>query len=266
MMGQKDTSSLPTMTSKNLITLDDYNPDAVYGASYREMMKSRGKETGKTPFNRQGSKFILPTLFIVYGVSARFNQLPVRRLDFDIKHEINKRIDRQYNIDDYFEYGLPVAAYGLGFIPGVGKRNFRDRTLAMATSFLFMEGSVKLLKEVVPVKRPYGDDRSFPSGHTAVTMMSAHFMYKEYKDCSPWIGVSGYMVAAATGVLRMLNDAHWFSDVMMGAGIGILSTEIGYMALPVWHSIFGIKDGERRFVAVPAFSTQGLGLGLVYQF
>lgn len=265
--GQKDTLPPPTMTSDRLITLDYYNPDAAYGTSYMDVMKMDfEKKSRKTIFNRRGSKFILPTLFIAYGTSARFNQLPIRQFDYDINHEIGKHVDRRYRIDDYFEYGLPVVAYGLGFIPGVGKHNFRDRTLVMATSFLVMKGSVEVLKATVPVERPRGGDRSFPSGHTAVTMWSAHIMYKEYKDFSPWIGVGGYLIATTTGVLRMMNEAHWFSDVVMGAGIGILSAEIGYMMLPVWHSVFGIKDGGKSFAAVPTFSTQSVGLGLVYQF
>ena len=267
-IGQKDTLPPPAMTSSRLITLDDYNPDAVYGKSYLEMknMKSN-KETRKTIFNRQGSKFILPTLFIAYGTAARFNQLPIRQFDFDIDHEIRKRVDREYYLDDYFEYGLPVMAYGLGFIPGVEARhNFRDRTFAMATSFLIMKGSVELMKRNVSVERPRGDMRSFPSGHTAVTMMSAHIMYKEYRDVSPWICVGGYLIATSTGVFRMMNYAHWFSDVVMGAGIGLLSVELGYMMLPVWHSIFGIKDNGECFAAVPTFSTNSVGLGFVYRF
>lgn len=267
MSGQKDSLPPPTMTSNRLITLDDYNPDAAYGTSYLEMMKMTPEaKKRKTIFNRRGSKFILPSLFIAYGTAARFNQLPIRQFDYDIEHEINKRVDRTYGIDDYFEYGMPVLAYGLGFIPGVAEHNFRDRTLVMATSFIVMKGSVELLKYAVPVDRPRGDNRSFPSGHTAVTFWSAHIMYKEYKGCSSWIGVGGYLVATTTGALRIMNNAHWLSDVVMGAGIGLLSAEIGYMMLPVWHSIFGIKDGGKRFAAVPTFGTQGVGLGLVYQF
>jgi membrane-associated phospholipid phosphatase len=38
----------------------------------------------------------------------------------------------------------------------------------------------------------------------------------------------GYGVATATGVMRVLNNRHWISDVLSGAGIGILSTELGY--------------------------------------
>ena len=270
-MGQKDTLPTPTMMSDRLITLDDYSPDAVYGKSYMELMNTKPYKTSrKTMFNRQGAKFILPTLFIAYGTSARFNQLPVRQFDFDIDHEIRKRVDvnHRYRIDDYFEYGLPVLAYGLGFIPGIDSRhNFRDRTLVMATSFLFMKGTVELMKSTIPVERPRGGDmRSFPSGHTAVTMLSAHIMFKEYKDVSPWIGVGGYLVATATGMFRMVNYAHWLSDVVMGAGIGLLSAEIGYMLLPVWHNILGIKDREQCFAAVPTFSTKSFGIGLVYKF
>ena len=267
-MGQKDSLPPATMTSGRLVTLDDFSPDAVYGKSYMEMMSPKyNKEKRKTIFNRQGSKFILPTVFIAYGASARFNQLPIRQFDFDIDHEIRKHVFRTYELDTYFEYGMPVLAYGLGFIPGIEARNNHlDRTLAMATSALIMKGSVELMKNTIPVRRPRGDMRSFPSGHTAVTMMSAHIMYKEYKDVSPWICVGGYLMATTTGALRIVNRAHWLSDVVMGAGIGLLSVEVGYMLLPVWHNIFGIESREQCFAAVPMIGTKSLGLGIVYQF
>ena len=269
--GQRDTLRRPTETLSGLITLEDFSPDAVYGKSYQTMMMKKMAETDtrKTFFNRRGSKFILPTLFIAYGTAARFNQLPVRQFDYDINHEFRKRWndDREYPVDNYLEYGMPIVAYGLGFIPGMDSRhNFRDRTLVLATSFLFLRGTLELLKTQVPVLRPNTITRSFPSGHTAITMMSAHFMFKEYKDTSPWIGVGGYLAATTTGVYRMVNKKHWFSDVVMGAGIGLLSVEIGYMMLPVWHSLFGIKDSDKCFVAVPTVSTQSMGLGFVYRF
>lgn len=268
-MGQTDTVAPPTMMSSRLITLDDYQPDAVYGTAYRDLLNQQSeKQKRKTLFNRKGSKFILPAFFIAYGTAARFNQLPIRQFDFDIDHDMDKWVDdKDFRIDDYFEYGMPVVAYGLGFIPGIEARhNVRDRTLIMATSFLVMKGAVEVLKEVVPVERPRGGSRSFPSGHTAVTMWSAHIMFREYRDVSPWIGVGGYLMAGATGVFRIMSDAHWFSDVMMGAGIGLLSAEIGYMMLPVWHSLFGIKDSGKQMAAVPMITSKSIGLGFVYQF
>ena len=58
--------------------------------------------------------------------------------------------------------------------------------------------------------------------------MTATMLTKEYGSRSPWIGIGAYTVASATGIMRMANNKHWLSDVLMGAGIGILSTELGY--------------------------------------
>jgi len=266
-LGQKDTIP-PTMTSNKLITLDDYRPEAAYGRSYLALIDQESeKAQRKTFFQRTGAKLILPSVLIAYGTAARFNQLPIRQFDFDIDHEVVKRVHRTYRIDDYFEFGMPIVAYGLGFIPGIkAKHNFGDRTFIMTTSLFFTVGAVGILKKTVPLERPYGGAYSFPSGHTAITMMSAHILFKEYKDTSPWIGVGGYLMATTTGVFRMLNRAHWISDVAMGAGIGLLGAEVGYWMLPVWRWIFSMQDGGQRFAAIPTFNSSGFGLGMVYQF
>jgi membrane-associated phospholipid phosphatase len=77
--------------------------------------------------------------------------------------------------------------------------------------------------------------------------------------------VGGYVVATTVGILRVINRAHWTSDIVAGAGIGVLSAEIGYMMLPVWHSLFGIDD-DRRLVIMPTVGAQNVGAGLVYLF
>lgn len=53
-------------------------------------------------------------------------------------------------------------------------------------------------------------------------------LHKEYGHRSPWYSIGGYTVATVTGVTRQLNNRHWMSDIMVGAGIGILATELGY--------------------------------------
>lgn len=58
--------------------------------------------------------------------------------------------------------------------------------------------------------------------------MTATMLTKEYGSVSPWIGVGAYSVAAATGLMRVANNKHWLSDVLTGAGVGILATEAGY--------------------------------------
>ncbi|MDR1380542.1 MAG: phosphatase PAP2 family protein [Tannerella sp.] len=259
----------PTMKSPGLITLSDFHPGKVYGDSYEEMLKQRqGSKTKKNLFNGKGSKFIIPAIFIAYGTAARFDELPVRQWDYDINNEIRKRAGKHLPVDNYLEVATPLLAFGLDFIPGIESRhNLRDRTLIMATSYLITGAVVWTIKETVPVVRPRGWlDDAFPSGHTAIAMTGAHIMYKEYKDVSPWIGISGYVMAAGTGFFRMHNNAHWFSDVVMGAGAGLLSAEIGYMMLPVWHTLFGFESGDRAISALPVIGVQNYGIAFVYQF
>jgi membrane-associated phospholipid phosphatase len=47
------------------------------------------------------------------------------------------------------------------------------------------------------------------------------------------LAYSNYVFVSATGALRIMNNAHWFSDVVVGAGIGILVTKIVYMFNPL---------------------------------
>lgn len=98
-----------------------------------------------------------------------------------------------------------------------------------AFSVALMAASVNLIKSTSKVMRPDGsNNHSFPSGHTATAFMCATMLHKEYGCVSPWYSIGGYVVATATGVSRILNNKHWISDVLVGAGIGILSTELGY--------------------------------------
>ncbi len=53
-------------------------------------------------------------------------------------------------------------------------------------------------------------------------------MHKEYGDRYPWLSISSYALATGVGGMRMLNNRHWMSDVLAGAGIGIIAAEFGY--------------------------------------
>ena len=80
-----------------------------------------------------------------------------------------------------------------------------------------------------------------PSGHTATAFAGAELLRLEYKEVSPWYGFAGYVVATATGTLRVLNNRHWVSDVVAGAGFGILSARLSYL---IFNSIK--KHTEKR--------------------
>jgi membrane-associated phospholipid phosphatase len=51
-----------------------------------------------------------------------------------------------------------------------------------------------------------------------------------YKDASPIYGIVAYTCATTVGFLRMYNNRHWFSDVVCGAGVGILASRLSFWA------------------------------------
>ncbi len=131
--------------------------------------------------------------------------------------------------DDFLQYAPAALLLGLK-AAGVEGRSSWGRMLASdAFSAIAMATVVNTLKQTTRVERPDGsDNQSFPSGHTATAFMTATMLTKEYGHRSAWIGIGAYTTATATGLMRMANNRHWLSDVLTGAGIGILSTELGY--------------------------------------
>ena len=70
--------------------------------------------------------------------------------------------------------------------------------------------------------RPFSfNDNSFPSGHTTVAFALATSLAREIKG--QWDDVAFFSLATLTAYSRMRDDKHWFSDVVFGAGVGILS-------------------------------------------
>lgn len=152
---------------------------------------------------------------IVGGLIVKSEDDHFRRL----RNDYMPSFSRHY--DDYMQY-LPAAVM-LGMkIGGIESRSSWSRMLVSdAFSAILMGSVVNTLKRTTLVTRPDGSDRhSFPSGHTATAFMTATMLNKEYGYKSPWIGIGAYTVAAGTGMMRMANNKHWLSDIMVGAGSG----------------------------------------------
>lgn len=132
--------------------------------------------------------------------------------------------------DDYTQYIPTAMLYGLK-ASGVKGRSSWDRLFAThALSTVTMAILVNGIKYTVNEKRPDQSTNSgFPSGHTALAFMSANMVHHEYGlTRSPWYSIGAYSIATTTAVIRVLNDKHYLQDALLGAGIGILSTELGY--------------------------------------
>ncbi len=133
--------------------------------------------------------------------------------------------------DDYTQYVSGLSVFALNAAGVEGKHTMGRALVSYTFSMAIMGVLVNSIKYTARVPRPSGDERnSFPSGHTANSFMNAAFLNKEYGQYRhPMYGVMGYTLATATAVGRQLNNRHWISDVLAGAGIGILSTQLGYM-------------------------------------
>lgn len=195
-------------------------------------------------------QLIIPTSLISYGFVALNNQ-GLQTLNKNAKRNFNKS-GTYYTttVDNYIQYAPAIAVYVLNAVGIKGQNNFRDRTVIYALSNVFSCVMVSPLKSISKMERPdQSACNSFSSGHTSTAFAAAEFLRQEYKDVSPWYGVGGYLVATATGILRVYNNRHWLSDIVAGAGIGILSTKAVYWIYPfVKRKVFKVKEEEHKYL------------------
>jgi membrane-associated phospholipid phosphatase len=126
------------------------------------------------------------------------------------------------------------------------------------------------VKSITNRERPDGSNHlSFPSGHTATAFVAAEFLHQEYGCKSVWIDIAGYGTAAFVGVARVYKNRHWLSDVVAGAGVGILTTKGVYWVYPrLKMKWFGKHEhGEAlQFMPVVECNGGGANLALVCRF
>jgi membrane-associated phospholipid phosphatase len=71
---------------------------------------------------------------------------------------------------------------------------------------------------------------------------------------------SGYIIAATTGYLRIRNNKHWLSDVVAGAGTGILSTRLVYHFYPKISKILFADSDKVVLLPFSAYDAKGVTL------
>ncbi|HTN21780.1 MAG TPA: phosphatase PAP2 family protein [Pelobium sp.] len=174
------------------------------------------------------SKFT-PLALTFYGFVATQTN-PLKHINYEFQEEILEHHPTfRTHFDDYLQYTPLIATFTLKLSGNSGINNFKKTLVLFGTSTLLMAGSVYALKKTVRELRPDDTDRnSFPSGHTATAFAGAELLHQEFKTLLLYFSYSGYLAASATGALRMYNNKHYFSDVLAGAGIGILSTKAAY--------------------------------------
>lgn len=134
------------------------------------------------------------------------------------------------HVDNYLQFSPIAIAYGLDALGYKSRTEISNRTAILIKGELLMTGAVFGLKKLTHQLRPdQSGYNSFPSGHTAQAFAAATFLSEEYKGKYKWMPYLAYGIASSVGVLRIANNKHYISDVLFGAGVGLLSMKMSYL-------------------------------------
>jgi len=235
-------------------------PDSDYKFTKKEKKHKSSKKSLIT-------KRIVPMALITSGILLSTSNFE-KSLQKDVRSAVGD--DFISTIDDYTRYAPVIQMYAADILGAKSKNHWFDQTRNLMISTLISNGASTILKKEVYKVRPGGlapgsnHANSFPSGHTTTAFTTATVLFEEFKDTNPVLAYSGYAFAIATGSLRMMNNAHFISDVLVGAGIGIMVTKLVYHFdyLIAWNP-FKKMEG---IVMGPQFDQNGIGFNFTKVF
>ena len=202
-------------------------------------------------------KAIFPTSLFLAG-----SLLSGHKLEHQIRQNVLKRTQGtpQTSIDNYLVFAPAAQMYLADILQVKAKNHWFDQSKNLMMSALLNQLITFSLKYAINKTRPDGTHHSFPSGHTSTAFVTAEVLHLEFKDSHPFLAYSGYGFATTTGALRIINNRHWLSDVLAGAGIGILSAKIIYHFEPLknWNPF----KKKKNMVVFPKFNHQSYAIGM----
>lgn len=184
----------------------------------------------------------------------------------NIKHGVRDNIidDFSLPIDDLMQYA-PIAEIYIADLMGVkAKNHWFDQTKYLAIANVITTIFTQAGKRIINKKRPSGGSYSFPSGHTSFSFTNSAVLFEEFHDSAPVFAYGNYFLTSTVGALRVVNNAHWLSDVIVGAGLGILVTKIVYYFEPLknWNPF--LKSENISFI--PTINGKEKGFCFTYTF
>lgn len=168
----------------------------------------------------------------------------------------------QSDLDDF----LAIAPIGAVFTIDAfkePKNTVGNQIALLVKSELIMAAMVIPMKNWSKQLRPDSSNtQSFPSGHTAQAFVAATFMHKEFGERNIWYSIGAYTAALGVGIYRVLNNKHFVNDILVGAGIGVLSTNLAYLT----HQYKWGKKHKTKFSYMPTYNQGQVGIHLALQF
>jgi membrane-associated phospholipid phosphatase len=173
---------------------------------------------------------IVPGTFILYG-SLKPAIKGIQQADDDIMASVKKKYpDFHTKADDYLMWAPSASIYLMDALHIKTKHSFTQHLLLDAGSVAVAGGAGFVMRKISKNIDVYNTQfTKFPSGHTTNAFRGAEIFHQELKDISPVLSYSGYLVATTVGVLRIYNKNHLLTEVLAGAGLGILSAKLTYL-------------------------------------
>lgn len=207
-------------------------------------------------------KEIVPLSLIGAGIYVNYAGGSLGKVQ--LQNNIQRGLNFNTRADDLLQFG-PLGV--LGFADMIGLKtanNFKTQAKNVAIITAANYVIIKTIKIATNETRPNGSSRAFPSGHTSNAFALAGILRHELKDSHPLLSYSGYLLATTTGAFRVLNNKHWVSDVLVGAGIGMLVTDIFYK-IQNKHPETRKKETKITSIFVPTFKEKTVGFsGILY--
>ena len=190
----------------------------------------------------RGSQLIAPGLLLATGLGIHLTGHEA--IDVPVYQEFaHMREERGIlkNADVILKYvpALPmVVDLGLGLTGVPSKYDLQDRFIEAGLASVVAGGTCLLLKNVITAARPdQSNYNTFPSGHTVLGFVGAELIRMNYGWA--W-GLGAYTVASVVAFMRVYQGRHWVSDVLFGAGLGILGAHVGEWLMEPVKDLFNI--------------------------
>lgn len=240
-------------------------PGSLYGQASTDSLTKITEYS--TTVKKKPLKIVAPALMMGVGALALENHL-LQDINRTVRYHV---LATNPNVNNTLEDGLRHIPLASAFVvlPLLGAKSeskFIDKVMVYAIATTLADQTVARLKTETKSQRPDGTDRrSFPSGHTATAFMSAEFLRKEYGETMPWAAVIGYTAATATGALRVYHNKHWLTDVVAGAGLGILSTNLAYLIHSKTTKLSHRVMSSKKLTMLPGYQQKTMSLSLIYR-
>jgi len=193
--------------------------------TFWEVVKSDVRAAPGKLWNGTKLSFGNLTNIAILGGTFGIDRIVRYNCDARVRHELNKEQSDWHATGDFGEVlghpGLHFGLAGAWYFMSVANRDEKNRELSktLIEALAINDLTTGLLQASVNQKDPRGDYYSWPSGHTSSSFCVAAVLHEYYG----WqVGIPAYLASAGIAATRVGDRKHNISDVIFGAGLGLV--------------------------------------------